>query len=180
MIPDEHGRSPRRLVILIDGGSGAGKTTFAHALRLAVEEVRGRPVQLMSLDDCYPGWDGLAEGSRMVIDDILRPDNPGWWGWDWDADATTDWHPLDPDDDLIVEGCGTITHESAPLASFTAWLELDADARRHRAIARDGDRYAPFWDRWAAQEAEHWARNDPRELADFVVDLNPEVAPASD
>lgn len=168
-----------RLVVLVDGGSGAGKTTLAHAIRLALEDVRGHGVQLVSLDDCYPGWDGLAEGSRMVVDDILRPDAPGWWGFDWDAGTTTRWHPLDPDADLVVEGCGALTRESAGLASVSLWLDLDADLRKQRALARDGDRYAPFWDRWAAQEAEHWARNRPQDLADFVVDLNPEPDPAS-
>jgi len=166
--------SPGRLVVLVDGGSGAGKTTFAHALRLALEDIRGHSVQLMSLDDCYPGWDGLAEGSRMVVDDVLRPGDPGWWGWDWESGERTHWHPLDPDADLVVEGCGALTHESALLASFSIWLTLDADARRRRAIARDGDAYAPHWDRWASQEADHWDRNRPWDLADFVVDLNDE------
>ncbi|MEO8095730.1 MAG: hypothetical protein ABI632_12485, partial [Pseudolysinimonas sp.] len=43
-----------RPVVLIDGRSGAGKTTLARELAPLVG------AQLVSLDDVYPGWDGLA------------------------------------------------------------------------------------------------------------------------
>jgi len=158
---------PARACILVDGGSGAGKTTFAHRLRERWQELSGRPVQLVSLDDCYPGWHGLAEGSRAVHETILRPHEPGYRRWDWQAGRPAEWVPLDPRAPLVVEGCGAISPESAGLCLTSFWLELAAPQRRRRALERDGEAYAPWWEVWAAQEVALWRRNRPRELAEF-------------
>jgi hypothetical protein len=48
-------------------------------------------------------------------------------------------------------------------------VELDEATRKRRALARDGEAYAPYWDRWAAQEAAFIAREHPQALADRVV-----------
>ena len=53
---------------------------------------------------------------------------------------------------LIVEGCGAISRASRALADHAWWLELDDAERKRRALERDGDAFAPHWDRWAAQE----------------------------
>lgn len=153
----------RRLVVLVDGGSGSGKTTFATSLR----DLFG--VHLVSLEDCYPGWDGLAAASSMVPA-MLRPENPGYRSWNWGTNEPAEWYPINPDEGIIIEGCGALTPENRELATLGIWLELDAATRKHRALARDGDLYAPHWDRWAAQEAEHWRLHRPWELADLVID----------
>lgn len=155
----------RRPVILIDGGSGAGKTTLARALVAAAPV----PAHLVSLDMFYPGWDGLAAASRMLVDDVLASPTPGYRRWDWERDVTGEWVALDPDVALVVEGCGALTPASKPFADLALWVDLDADTRRERALARDGDAYAPHWERWAAQEREHWRRHAPASLADVVV-----------
>ena len=156
-------RAGGRPVVLIDGRSGAGKTDLARALAPRLS------AQLVSLDDLYPGWDGLEAGSRAVTEDILRPIDPGWRAWDWAADRPGKWHPLDPRRPIVVEGCGALTAASRPLASFAVWLELDAEERRRRALARDGEGYASYWDRWAAQEERMIARQNPAALADLVL-----------
>jgi len=155
-------RSASRPVVLIDGGSGSGKTTLAPLLaeRLGA--------QLVHLDDFYPGWDGLEAGSRHVHDYVLAPE-PRWQRWDWTTDRPAEWHDLDPAHPLVVEGSGSLSRANRALATFGIWVELDAATRKHRALARDGDAYAPHWDRWAAQEAVFAAREHPRELADHVV-----------
>lgn len=158
----------RRLVVLLDGGSGAGKTTLARQLQTDLESLLG-PTQLVSLDDAYPGWHGLAQASDWVWQTILRPDDPGHPTWDWQQDRRDGWRPIDPDLPIIVEGCGALSQRSAPLATTRIWYELDAATRRERAIGRDGDGYEPWWNTWAAQETEHWARNQPWTLADLVV-----------
>ena len=52
----------RAAVLLIDGRSGSGKTELARAVVAGVPEA-----QLVRLDDLYPGWGGLEEGSRVWI-----------------------------------------------------------------------------------------------------------------
>lgn len=157
-----------RLVVLLDGGSGAGKSTLAGRLR---EQLTARigPTQLVSLDDAYPGWYGLAAASDWVWQTILRPADPGHPTWDWAANKTAGWRTLDPTLPIIVEGCGALSRRSAPLASCRIWYERDARMRRDRALQRDGEGYRPWWDAWAAQEAAHWRVNRPWELADLIV-----------
>lgn len=159
----------RRLVVLLDGGSGAGKTTLARDLVAELSARLGRLVQLVSLDDAYPGWYGLAQASDWVWQTILRPDAPGHPTWDWVAGRPAGWVSLDGAAPIIVEGCGALTSRSAALASTTLWYERDAATRHRLAMDRDGDGYRPWWDAWAAQEAAHWTRNQPRSLADVVL-----------
>ena len=154
-----------RVVVLIDGGAGAGKSTLA-------EQVMAHwagAVQLVGMDSLYPGWDGLAEGSAIVARDVLRPTGPGYRSWDWERGEPGPWVPLDPEVSLVVEGCGALTADTRRLADLAVWCELDPVRRRELAIARDGERFAVHWDQWAAQEAAHWAANQPWTLADLVV-----------
>lgn len=158
----------RRAIVLLDGGSGSGKTALAGRLAgLLADRLPG--LQVVSLDDVYPGWEGLAAASEAVVTDILRADAPGHRRWDWVANVPTDWVPLDPTAPILVEGCGSITSGSARLATTTVWLELDEPTRKQRALDRDGDGYRPWWDAWAAQEAAHWRAHRPTELADLVI-----------
>jgi len=167
----------RRPVVLLDGGSGSGKTTLARALRRELAARLG-PVQLVSLDDCYPGWHGLALASQWVWQTILAPDEPGHPTWDWRHDEVSGWVPLDPERPIIVEGCGAISIRSAPLASSRLWYEVPADERKRRALGRgDGDGFRPWWDDWAEQEAALWSVNRPWRLADWVVHGDLEASP---
>lgn len=158
-------------VVLIDGRSGAGKTTLA---RLLVERwpVQGR-VQSIALDSIYPGWDGLDAGAERALDGILRPHGRGllgsWRRWDWESEADAESHAVDPALSLLVEGSGIITPATAKIADVTVWVDSAEPRRKARALARDGDTYRPHWDRWARQEDEHVRRDDPRTLATRVV-----------
>ncbi|MFT4123260.1 MAG: ATP-binding protein [Microbacteriaceae bacterium] len=152
-----------RPVLLVDGGSGAGKSTLAGPLAAALH------AQLVRLDDLYPGWDGLEAASRAVVTDVLRPERPGWRGWDWARERPAGWHPLDPRAALVVEGSGALSRAARERADLAIWIDCRPEERRRRALARDGDRYAPHWLRWAAQEAAFFARERPDLLADVVL-----------
>lgn len=139
--------------LLIDGPSGSGKTTLAEQIGNALG------IRVVHLDDFYPGWGGLAEGARMVAEDVLDVANPGFWRWDWQRHRRGDWVALDPAEDLVVEGVGAITEASISKARMrgsvnTLRVTADAATRKHRALKRDPD-YAPYWDMWAAQERLH-------------------------
>jgi uridine kinase len=150
--------------ILIDGRSGSGKTELAKRMALALPGS-----QLVRLDDIYPGWGGLEEGSRHVHDFVLSASAPRWQRWDWVDSAPAEWHVLDPSRPIIVEGCGALSRANRALADYGIWVDLDEPTRKARALARDGDTYAPHWDEWAAQEQAFIDRENPRELADQVV-----------
>ena len=133
-------------VVTIDGYSGSGKSTLAAALARLVNGW-----QVLHLDDWYPGWDGLAAGARIarrIAADLREGRAPSYEAWDWEAGETgaTIRVPLAP---TIIEGCGAIEAE-ADLAIWVA--DPGEDERRSRALARDGQTYAPHWRRWADQD----------------------------
>lgn len=158
-------------VVLIDGRSGAGKTSFARRL-VARWPSRGR-VQLVALDSLYPGWDGLAEGVEYARTTVLVPHARGvvgvWQRWDWDAQERAEAHAVDPSLPLIVEGAGVLTPRTAPLGDVRVWIEAPSHTRRERALARDGEAYRPHWERWARQEETHLTADDPVALATISV-----------
>lgn len=162
-----------RARVLIDGRSGAGKTTIARRLR---DSWPGDGVpRLVGMDEFYPGWDGLASAGDTVGAEILAPLADGRRGayrrWDWAADAPGERVLVEPTDPLILEGAGALTPRSRPLADLAVWVDAPERNRRSRALARDGETYAPHWERWAAQERAHIASHDPAALADLRLEL---------
>ncbi|ALJ20281.1 hypothetical protein [Microbacterium sp. No. 7] len=160
-------------LVVIDGCSGAGKSSLAQRLVFRWRDVRG--VQLIALDAACPDWDGLADGARMMADGVMIPHHERregrWRRWDWNEHRWAETHVVTPDLPLIVEGSGALTPAAAAVADVSVWLDSPASSRQERAFARDGDGYRPYWDRWAAQEREHIARNDPRSLAHLVFEV---------
>uniref|UniRef100_UPI001F0C50B8 hypothetical protein n=1 Tax=Microbacterium sp. CPCC 204701 TaxID=2493084 RepID=UPI001F0C50B8 len=157
-------------VVLVDGRSGAGKSSLAHTL-VARWPLPGR-VQSVALDSIYPGWDGLDEGVGLAREQILVPHARGlmgvWQRWDWDVGAPAEAHAVDPALPLIVEGVGILTPATAGLGDVRVWLESPTASRRQRALVRDGDGYRPHWERWARQEERHLQRDEPARLATHV------------
>ena len=133
-------------VVTIDGYSGSGKSTLAAALARLVNGW-----QVLHLDDWYPGWDGLAAGAdiaRRIAADLRGGRASSYEAWDWENGTTgaTIRVPLAP---TIIEGCGAIEAE----ADLAIWIaDPGEEERRHRALARDGQTYAPHWQRWADQD----------------------------
>lgn len=133
-------------VVTIDGYSGSGKSTLAAALARLVNGW-----QVLHLDDWYPGWDGLAAGAdiaRRIAADLRAGRASSYEAWDWENGRTgaTIRVPLAP---TIIEGCGAVEAE----ADLAVWIaDPGEEERRHRAIARDGQTYAPHWQRWADQD----------------------------
>ncbi|WP_066899516.1 aminobenzoate synthetase [Mycolicibacterium houstonense] len=153
--------------VLIDGRSGSGKSTLAVQLRDAWP---GSIV--VRLDDIYPGWDGLLWAAGHVQRSLLEPRARGltgrWRQWDWATNAPSGWHPVEPQQRLVVEGIGALTPATRACADLGIWVDADDAQRKRRALERDGDTYRPHWDRWAAQEDVFIARFRPRECADLI------------
>ena len=133
-------------VVTIDGYSGSGKSTLAAALARLVNGW-----QVLHLDDWYPGWDGLeagAEIARRIAADLRGGCTSSYEAWDWENGATGATIPV-PLAPTIIEGCGAIEAE----ADLAIWIaDPGEEERRHRALVRDGQTYAPHWQRWAGQD----------------------------
>jgi uridine kinase len=155
-------------VVAIDGPSGSGKTTFAREL---ADELAAPLVQM---DHIYPGWDGLEASVPNVVTWLLRPlaeGRPaGYHRYDWVENRYAEWHPVDTGPVVVVEGAGCGATPCQPYLSHLVWLEAPLDVRYQRAMERDGEGYRPHWDRWAAQEATHFAREGTRARADVRID----------
>lgn len=164
-------------VLLIDGRSGSGKTTLAADIAREIERATRSTPQIVGMDELYPGWDGLAEGSASLAD-VLRTGR--YRRYDWGAGVFGEDVTLDGSRMLIVEGCGSITAASIEAASeyagkqgsvYRVWVESPEHLRRSRALERDGNMFAPHWDRWAAQERAHFARANPTAQANEIVHI---------
>jgi hypothetical protein len=157
-------------VVAVDGRSGAGKSTFARV----VAEALDAPV--VPLEGLYDGWDGLERGVQRLADDVLAPLARGEDAlvprWDWEAKGWAEPRRLPARPPvLVLEGVGAGALPVAPFLSVLVWIEVPDALRRDRALTRDGDTYAPFWDAWAAQEAALLAGDDIRSRADVVIEM---------
>ena len=161
-------RAGRTRVVAIDGRSGAGKTLLASQVRTRL----GAPV--VSLEDLYGGWDGLEHGIDLLVSEVLMPVSDERAArvprYDW---LTREWAEpvlLEPPDVLIVEGAGAGARRAAAFESLLVWSEVAPSVRKKRALDRDGETFAPYWDVWAAQEDAMLARERTPERADVVMD----------
>lgn len=161
--------------VLLDGPSGAGKSTVATLLAASWPEPDD-PI-LVRMDDLYPGWAGLDAASEAVVRQLLQPlaeGRPGrWQRYDWVRGAAAEWHPVAPGRALIVEGCGSLSRASAALADLRLWLQADGAVRKRRALARDDGAFDAHWAMWQRQFAAFQRREQPRRLADAVLDATP-------
>lgn len=155
--------SGHRRVVLVDGPSGAGKTT------LAARMVEARPSwQVVHADDLHEGWFGLDRAWRL---DWLWSATPAYRRWDWDLHRWGGTVEVDPSRPVVVEGCGVVTPGQARRATLSLWCHLDPGRARQRALSRE-PQFAQWWAAWAVQQEWHRVRHHPDRCADVVVDCS--------
>lgn len=155
-------------IIGVDGRSGAGKSTLAGWLAAETGAT------LLGIENTYPGWDGLEEGVRLIVRDVLEPLAAGLREvqvplWDWTHNRPGEPRELVVGDALILEGVGAASKIVRPYLAASVWIEMPERERRKRAFKRDGDTYRPHWDRWAAQEERMLKRERTPERVDLVI-----------
>ncbi|NMI01571.1 hypothetical protein [Pseudonocardia acidicola] len=156
-------------LVTIDGYSGSGKTDLAGRLADAI----GAPV--ITLEDLYPGWAGLADAVPLAVEWIAAPLAAGrparWRRWDWVRCARGEWVSLAPAAVVLLEGCGAGAAALRPYTSTAIWVDVPVEQRERRLRARaDWPGYAPHRQQWAAQENAFYRADRTRERADLVVD----------
>lgn len=160
------------VLVGVDGRSGSGKTDLARDLARAVA-ASGLGCVVVHLDDLYPGWDGLAAALAPLCSRVVAPLRSGlpasYASWDWRTSGPGPRREVPLADVVVLEGVGVLASPCAQDLDLRVWLEAPDDVRRRRALARDGEVFAPHWERWAAQEDAVFPSGVPG-AADVVVD----------
>jgi uridine kinase len=172
----EAGRLP---ITLIDGRAASGKSQFAKDLSELYFKSEKQAARVVQMDDLYPGWQGLADGSVYLLTHILSPLSQGktasWQIWNWQenqrgAKDTVNGHrEFSGGTALIVEGCGSISRLSSEIADITIWIEASAEERKKRFNLRDAGKFDEYFGIWSAQEDEFYERENSKQLAQLIV-----------
>ncbi|MDZ3745005.1 hypothetical protein QP228_003120 [Pseudoglutamicibacter cumminsii] len=149
------GTRSKPVIIAVEGRSGTGKTHLS--LELAEWfQAQGCSVDVLHLDELYPGWHGLHTGletyTQQLLPALARDGHVTWTPWNWYTSRHDAPRTLGPADVIIIEGVGAGHPAARRFLAGTLTLTLDTATRKNRALARDGATYAPHWDTWAAQE----------------------------
>jgi uridine kinase len=173
----ERGKLP---IVLIDGRAAAGKSQFAKELSELYFQQEKQAARVIHMDDLYPGWNGLAEGSVYLLTNILIPlsknRSASWQVWNWRKNMRGAEEPGNGRREfaggtlLIVEGCGSLSRLSAELADIRVWIDASDELRRKRFTDRDAGRFDEYFGIWSAQEDEFYEKENSRQLADLIVE----------
>jgi hypothetical protein len=160
-------------LILVDGRSGAGKSTFAAGL------ARARGAALVSTDDV--SWHlHPTDWAEQMLEGVVRPwaeglavkyTPPG-----WVRRGRVGHIEVPASADLVIEGVGAARHELAPFAQLIAWIRSNRTEARRRGIERDIDEgrtreeAEQFWDDWMSAEEPFLEAEQPWDRAHLVVD----------
>jgi energy-coupling factor transporter ATP-binding protein EcfA2 len=123
-----------RALVLVDGRSGAGKSTFAHRLAQVLDAAVVHTDDIAWQHSRF-GWsdvllDGVVTPWRRGAVVSLRP--PGWGPSDRPGTVTVPPSPV-----LVVEGVGAGRAALASHADLVVWVRSDGDEARRRGVARD-------------------------------------------
>ncbi|MFT4147785.1 MAG: (d)CMP kinase [Micrococcaceae bacterium] len=167
VIAQHHIQSPKdAFYVAIDGRSGSGKSTLAQHLATKYQ------MAIFHLEDLYQGWDGLDAGIETYLTKILPTLNTGkilqYLGWDWHNNIAQT-QTFTPQQFMIFEGVGSCDHRALKFLNYSIWIECGEKERKARALARDGETFAPHWNQWAKQEQEWLSAHNPRTEVDLVI-----------
>jgi uridine kinase len=182
---------PGRVLIGIDGRTGAGKTTFGHELA-QVLAAQGLTVLRASLDDFKQPWAdrhlydrGSGEGyfrnafdydalARLLLEPFRErsPDGVPLCAIDpiTQVDHSATRVPVPENAVLVVDGVFAFRDEIDHWWTLCVWLDVEPDLSLARGTDRDGEQAESVHrDRYGGAEAIYLAEADPVARADIVI-----------
>jgi uridine kinase len=159
-------------VIAIDGPAGAGKTTLATNLALALAQ--DLKVQIIHMDDLYDGWQNalglqLSETLAQIVSSHKSGKKVKFSRYDWVKSEFKEAQDIPEADLIILEGVGSGQMATRDELAALLWIDIDHSLGLERVISRDGDSIKAQMQKWLVQQGQHFAREGTQNAADFVL-----------
>lgn len=159
-------------IITIDGPAGAGKTTLASNIYLALSKKFS--VEVIHMDDLYNGWDNaltdeLTKILSYISDSHLNQREFQYCSFDWENSSYMPPKKFSPKQILILEGVGAGQRAISKARSVLIWMDIEAEIGYQRVLKRDGQSIAPRMSQWLRQQEKHFALENTKNEADFIL-----------
>ena len=159
-------------IIAIDGPAGAGKTTLAHEIYLALAPKMS--VGVIHMDDLYDGWENAlgADLTKVLLylSDQHKQQKPAKINkYNWTTSSCEDSEEAPPSELLILEGVGSGDMAIQDDLAALIWIDIDPEIGVKRVIARDGAQVADEMRKWLGTQQEYFSQHSTREKADFIL-----------
>ena len=172
------------IVVAIDGGAGAGKSTLAKGMRdyLGTASIlrtdhffhplyeypaaRLPPHEAYRL---YLSWERMCEEALLPLRHGQRAK---YQRYDWEKDRLNQWVIVEPSRTVLVEGVYSTRPELRPLIDIAIFVQTPRDERRKRMLTRGHlkrDIENHWLEPWMAAEDWYFARVRPDEHCDLLV-----------
>lgn len=178
LLPHKHSQK----VLAIDGGGGAGKTTFARHL---ARELEG--AEIIAIDDFFKGpMEILTEPAQLTINPIfdwerfaaqvINPLREGrqifYQKYNWDAHSFDEtFHTVPTEVVVIIEGAYSTQDRFREVYDRTFWIESDELHRLERILSRDGLQQRSLWEeKLLPAERSYRDSQAPSTRVDMVID----------
>lgn len=167
-------------LIGIDGGGGAGKSTFAKYLQQNLPNS-----VIIHIDDFYKGpWNARLDRKNYEVNplfdwdrfykEVIKPIQESrpiqYHVYDWHKNTADTVISVPSDAVIIVEGGYTTQQKFSDIYDFKIWIEADEKLRLNRALKRDGEHMRFLWEEdWLPVERNYINIHNPAPRADLVI-----------
>jgi len=162
----------QRPIIAIDGPAGAGKTTLAHEIYLALAPKIS--VNVIHMDDLYDGWDNalgadLSAILKYLVNQHQKSSSAQIKRYNWSTSSFGESENIEPADLLILEGVGSGDKSLQDDLAALIWIDIDPEIGVMRVIDRDGYQVEDEMKKWLGTQQEYFSQHSTREKADFIL-----------
>ena len=159
-------------IIAIDGPAGAGKTTLASTVFLALSPHISTTV--IHMDELYPGWEN-AIGDELTksltwVTSCHKAKKPLLYSsFNWAANEFADPKSHPSTQLLILEGVASAQIAIGESLATSIWLDLDPLIGFQRVIERDGENISREMTQWLVMQEQHFAADRTKERCEFLL-----------
>ena len=159
-------------IIAIDGPAGAGKTTLASTIFLALSPHISTTV--IHMDELYPGWQ-KALGDELTktltwLTSCHKAKKPLLYSsFNWVANEFNPPKSHASTELLILEGVASAQIAIEESLATSIWLDLDPEIGFRRVIERDGESISLEMKKWLVTQEQHFAADRTKERCEFLL-----------